>query len=323
MAVWTRESAALSLAAPPEPARRSSTYLADALRRLGRDKIAVLSAAIILVIVLAAILAPLVAPYGYAQADLGGTWAPPSRAHLLGTDAVGRDVLSRLIFGARISMSVAFMTIVIVLLVGVPVGAIAGFVGGRLDAAIMRVIDAMYAFPDLLFVIAFTTFYKALIVAAKKGGVVWLTGFDGATGGTLGILVAVGVTYWLNMARVVRSQTLSIKQREYIDAARCMGATETRLLWRHVLPNCLAPIIVTASLYLPQAIMVEASLGFLGLGVDPPLPSWGVMLAEGLTSMRSAPYLVLAPAAAVAIAMLAFNFLGDSLRDALDPSLRQ
>jgi oligopeptide transport system permease protein len=281
------------------------------------------SLTIILLIVLAAILAPVIAPYGYAQVDLGKTWTGPGPGHVLGTDALGRDVLSRLIYGARVSMSVAFVTIFIIVAVGVPVGAVAGFVGGRVDAIIMRVVDAIYAFPDLLFVIAFTTFYKALVVAFAKSNVTVLANLDSITGGTLGIFAAIGLTYWLTLARVVRGQVLSLKEREFIESARASGVTEWGILWRHVLPNCLAAIIVTASLYLPQAIMVEASLSFLGLGVNPPMASWGVMVAEGLQSMRAAPHLILAPAGAIAISMLAFNFLGDGLRDALDPYMRQ
>lgn len=295
----------------------------DAWHRLLQDGPAVASLAVIGLITALAVFAPVVAPYGYAAADLSQTWAPPSAAHPLGTDALGRDVLSRLIYGARISMSVAFVAILIILGLGVPIGAIAGYRGGRVDAVIMRIVDAMYAFPDLLFVIAFMTFYKALIAALKGGPWAFLAGIDEMTGGTVGIFVALGLTYWLTVARIVRAQILSLKEREFIEAARCVGASGGRILWRHLLPNCIAPVIVAGTLYLPQAIMLEASLSFLGLGVNPPMASWGVMVSEGLQSMRASPHLLISPAAAIALAMLAFNFLGDGLRDALDPYMRQ
>jgi oligopeptide transport system permease protein len=329
MATWIQGSDTASVALQPLASREESvpgpaaSLLADAWRRLRQDKLAMLSLGVVLLMALAAIMAPVITPYGYAQVELGKTWSPPGLGHILGTDALGRDVLSRLIYGARVSMSVAFVTIFIILILGVPVGAVAGFLGGRVDAILMRLVDAIYAFPDLLFVIAFTTFYKALVVASKQGQFVLVADLDRVTGGTLGIFVAIGLTYWLTIARVVRGQVLSLKEREFIEAARSVGAKESHILWHHVLPNCLAAIIVTASLYLPQAIMVEASLSFLGLGVNPPMASWGIMVAEGLTSMRAAPYLILAPAAAIAISMLAFNFLGDGLRDALDPYMRQ
>jgi oligopeptide transport system permease protein len=320
------DTANLVLKAPLPPramaARPTPGLLSDVTRRLLRDRLAVVSLAVIVLVLAAAILAPIIAPYGYADVDLGKTWSPPGPGHLLGTDALGRDVLSRLIYGARVSMSVVLVTLVIILAVGVPVGAVAGFVGGRVDAVIMRLIDAIYAFPDLLFVIAFTTFYKALMLAFKQGNVTLLTNLDDVTGGALGIFVAIGVTYWLTPARVVRGLVLSLKEREFVEAARSLGVTDFRIVSRHILPNCLAVVIVSASLYLPQAIMVEASLSFLGLGVNPPMASWGVMVAEGLTSMRAAPHLILAPAAAIAMSMLAFNFLGDGLRDALDPYMR-
>jgi oligopeptide transport system permease protein len=307
----------------PTLARRPPASLwHDALRRLLADRPATASLAVVALIIALAVLAPLVAPYGYAQENFARTWAPPGADHLLGTDALGRDILSRLIYGARISMSVALVAIVMILGIGVPVGAFAGFRGGRVDAVIMRLVDTLYAFPDLLFVIAFMTFYKALILSLKGGPWAFLTGLDEMTGGTVGIFVALGLTYWLTVARIVRGQVLSLKQSEFVQAARCVGASDRGIIWRHLLPNCLPPVIVAASLYLPQAIMLEASLSFLGLGVTPPMASWGVMVAEGIPSLRSAPHLLVAPAGAIALAMLAFNFLGDGLRDALDPYMR-
>jgi ABC-type dipeptide/oligopeptide/nickel transport system permease subunit len=286
------------------------------------DRVAVVSLLVIGIICGLALLAAQVAPYGYADDDFAHTWAPPSARNLLGTDALGRDILSRLIYGARISMSVALVAVVIIVGLGVPMGALAGYCGGRIDALIMRLVDTLYAFPDLLFVIAFMTFYKAWIGTLASTPLSFLIGLDQMTGGTVGIFVALGLTYWLTVSRIVRAQIISLKEREFIEAARCVGAGGPHILWRQLLPNCLAPVTVAASLYLPQAIMLEASLSFLGLGVTPPMASWGVMVAEGLPSLRSAPHLLLAPAAAIALAMLAFNFLGDALRDALDPYLR-
>ena len=295
----------------------------DAWVRLRRNRAAMVAIAVIVIIVLLAIFADQVAPYHYAEQDMLNTWGTPDRAHLLGTDGLGRDILSRLIYGTRISMSVAFVTVVIILTIGVPLGLMSGYFGGWWDLVIMRFVDVMYAFPDLLLVIIVMTFVKGNLAQSESAWLQPLVFVNETTGGLLGIFIALGLTSWLTVCRLVRGQTLSMKEREFIEAAHSIGAKNSRIIRGHVLPNVLGTIIVAAAFYMPRAIMMEAALSFLGLGVDPPLASWGVMIADGVSAMRSYPHMVIAPALFLAVNLLAFNFLGDGLRDALDPSMRE
>jgi oligopeptide transport system permease protein len=273
----------------------------DALRRLSRNRLALAGAAIVALLSLVALFADLLAPYPYTKTDFGQVAEGPSADHLLGTDQVGRDLLSRLIYGARISMLVGLGAQVIVLLIGVPIGAVSGHFGGRIDVLLTRFIDVMYAFPRLLFVI---------LVMSMLGA------------GLANIFIAIGLTGWVGIARQTRAQVLVLKQRDFVEAARALGVGGGRGLLRHVLPNALTPIVVVVTLGIPEAIFTEAALSFIGVGINPPTPSWGQMVGEGQQYLRSAWHLCVFPSIAIAVTMLAFTFLGDGVRDALDPRLQ-
>lgn len=272
---------------------------------------------------LVAIFAPLLAPHHYAEVNFAAITQPPSADYWLGTDSLGRDILSRLIYGARVSLSVALVAQAIILLIGVPIGLVSGFYGGRLDLVVQRVVDVLYAFPSLLFVIIIMTFVQANLREAQGAFGTLLVQINQATGGLIGVFIALGLIFWLTVSRLVRGEVLRMKTLEYIEAARGLGASDWHIIRRHVLPNILAPIIVATTLGLPSAIMIEAGLSFLGLGVSPPTPSWGLMIAEGVRNIRSYPHIILAPGIALSVTLLAFNFLGDGLRDALDPRMAQ
>jgi oligopeptide transport system permease protein len=290
-----------------------------AWERLRRNPLALLSLTYVVLLLAIAVAAPWVAPYRPDQVDFTAITQPPSAQHWLGTDQLGRDVLSRLIHGTRVSMAVAFVAQAIILMIGVPVGLVSGYVGGRVDLIVQRVVDVLYAFPSLLFVIIVMTFVQANLRTASGpfGGV--LVQMNQATGGLLGVFVALGLIFWLTVARLVRAEVLKVKTHEYIDGARSLGASDFAIVRRHVLPNILPPIIVATTLGLPSAIMIEAGLSFLGLGVAPPTPSWGLMISDAIPSLRGAPHMIVAPGIALSLTLLAFNFLGDALRDALDP----
>jgi oligopeptide transport system permease protein len=226
------------------------------------------------------------------------SYARPSAAHPLGMDQIGRDVLSRLIHGARVSLAVAVFAQVLILIIGLTVGGIAGYFGGRVDNWLMRFTDVFYAFPDLLFVIIITAALGASLT---------------------NIFLAIGLVNWTNLARLVRGQLLTLRERDFISAARSLGAPPPRILVNHLLPNAAGPVIVQLTYGLPQAVFTEAVLSFIGLGVRPPQASWGTMIQQGNEAILSAPHLVLFPSIALALTMMAFNFLGDGLRDALDP----
>ena len=311
------ETADVSPARPRPP--RPSTMFAQAWRRLSRSKVAVASLVFIVLLVLIALFAPWIAPYAYDEVNFVAITQPPSAAYWLGTDSLGRDVLSRLIYGARVSLSVALVAQAIILVIGVPIGLLSGYIGGRFDLVVQRVVDILYAFPSLLFVIIVMTFIQANLQNATGPISSLLARLNGVTGGLLGVFIALGLIFWLTVARLVRGEVLKVKELEYIEAARSLGASHWNILRLHVLPNILAPIIVATTFGLPSAIMIEAGLSFLGLGVAPPTPSWGLMIAEGVRSIRSHPHIILAPGILLSLTLLAFNFLGDGLRDALDP----
>ena len=298
-----------------------------ALTQLRRNPVAMVSLAYLLLLLTAAILAPAIAPYPYAQADFAAITRPPvwiegaDPRYLLGTDQLGRDIVSRLLHGARVSLTVAFVAQGIILLIGVPIGLASGYLGGRFDLIVQRIIDILYAFPSLLFVIVIMTFVQAnLRVASGPLAEVLIAG-NRATGGLLGVFIALGLVFWLTVARLVRAEVMRVKTQEYVEGARSLGAGDRHVILRHVLPNVLPPIIVATTLGLPSAIMIEAGLSFLGLGVAPPTPSWGSMIADAVPSLRAAPHMILAPGIALSLTLLAFNFLGDALRDALDPRM--
>ncbi len=289
----------------------------DALRRLLRSRLATASAVLLLVLI--AIFAPLVAPYDYTAQDYTALTQPPSRAHWLGTDDLGRDILSRLIFGARISLAVGLVVQAVILLIGVPAGLIAAHFGGKIDTAIMRTVDALYSIPSLLFVIVIMTFLRATLANPSSGFTQALATLDSQSGGLIGVFIGIGLINWMPAAQLVRGQAVSLKQKEFVEAARGLGASDGRIMLQHLLPNVVPIIVVTATSGIPQAIIYEAGISFLGLGARPPMPSWGLMIAEAIPNLRSYPYMLVSPAVALSLTVLAFNFLGDGLRDALDP----
>jgi oligopeptide transport system permease protein len=283
--------------APAAPAATSSLYR-DALRRLVRNRLALAGGIVVLLILLVAIFAEALAPLPYTKTNFGRLTEGPSRDYPLGTDQIGRDMLSRMIYGARVSMVVGLGAQVIIVLIGVPIGALAGFVGGRLDTVLTRFVDVMYAFPRLLFVI---------LVMSMLGA------------GLMNIFIAIGLTGWVGIARQTRAQVLALKSKEFVEGARALGAGAGRVLARHVLPNALTPIVVSVTFGIPEAIFTEAALSFIGVGINPPTPSWGQMVGEGQQYLRSSWHLSVVPSIAIAITMLSFTFFGDGVRDALDP----
>jgi oligopeptide transport system permease protein len=303
--------------------QRSEGYWSSAFRRLRANKVAMASALFIIALTLIAIVVPELYRYTYAQQDYSAVTQGPSWAHPMGTDQLGRDVMIRLIFGARISLTVGIVVQTVIMLIGVPAGLIAGYFGGKTDTAIMRTVDVLYAIPSLLFVIIIMTFLRGTF-SGEPGGI-WsgIARLDTRTGGLVGVYIGLGIIGWLTVARIVRANTLSLKQREFTEAARALGAGSGRIMFRHLLPNTLAPIVVAATLGIPLAILAEAGISFLGLGVIPPMPSWGLMISEAIPNMRAHPHMLIFPAVVLSLTVLAFNFLGDGLRDALDPWMKR
>lgn len=275
----------------------------DAMRRLIRNKLALVSLFIILLLAVVAIFAPLIATYDPDQTDFsaGAQYQGMSADHWLGTDGIGRDWYSRLVYGTRTSLMVGILAQLIVLGIGLPVGLLAGYFGGKVDSGLMRLTDLAYAFPDLLFILLITQVLGASVV---------------------NIFVAIGLVAWTDIARIVRGQILSLRESEYVHAADALGASSLRIMGKHLLPNTLGPIIVTITFSIPRAIFVEAALSFIGVGLPLGTPSWGTMVNDGYAAIFGAEILVIAPAVAIGITMLAFTFLGDGLRDALDPRTR-
>ena len=279
---------------------RSSLFL-DALRRLLRDKLAIVGLVIMVVFLLTALLAPVLTPYDPIEQKLIERRKPPSPQHPLGRDDLGRDILSRIIFGTRKSLQVGVLSVTLAILVGALIGAISGYFGGWADTIMMRLMDIMLAFPALLLAIAIVTILGP---------------------GLLNMLYAIAIVSIPAYARIVRASVLGIKAQDYILAARSLGLSPLRILFRHVLPNCLTPLIVQGTLGIGTAILDAAGLSFLGLGAQPPTPEWGAMLGQGRFAVFSAPHIVLFPGIAIMLTVLGFNLLGDGLRDALDPRLR-
>ena len=271
------------------------------LRMCRQNKLAVFSALVILIIILMAVFAPLIAPYGEAEQDLAARLQAPSAAHLFGTDELGRDVFSRVLYGSRLSLIIGIFPTVISMLVGIVLGLIAGYFRGWADYAIMRVADVMLSFPSLLL---------AMVVMYTLGSSV------------LNIFIALSLVSWASVARVVRSQTLSLKESEYVEAARSIGVSNKNIMFRHILPNCIPSLIVLFTLNVPSAILSESALSFLGIGAQPPAASWGLIVNQSKQFLFTQPWLSLAPCIAIMIVVLAFNFLGDGLRDVLDPYLK-
>ncbi len=290
------------MAVAVETARPHRTLWGDAMVRLRRNRLAVAGGSFILLLTLAATFAHFITPYDFARQNLTAILQGPSWSHLLGTDELGRDVLTRLLYGARTSLAVGVFTQAIVIAIGLPIGAFAGYAGGRVDNFLMRFVDVMYAFPDLLLII---------LLRAILGGSIYM------------IFLAIGLVAWVNVSRLVRGQILALKERDFVTAARAMGGLGRYITLRHLLPNSLGPVIVAVTFNVPRAIFAEAALSYIGIGVKPPTPSWGTMIRDGYDVIFAVPHLVVVPALAIGLLMLAFTFLGDGLRDALDPRLRR
>ena len=275
----------------------------DAWRRLRRNRLALAGAVFLVFLTGVALVAFVYTPYPMAGVAVAAPYSGPSAAHWFGADVIGRDVLSRVMVGAQISLTVGVGTQLVVLAIGVPVGLIAGYFGGWIDSIVSFAVNVFYGVPDLL---------VALLLVVLLGH----PGLDK-------IIIAISVTRWMDMTRLVRGQTLALREREFVEAARASGARPIKILFGHILPNALGPVIVQATFGVPAAILFEAFLSFLGLGVPPPQPSWGSMAADGLSAIRIAPHMVIAPSIALSLTLMSFNFLGDGLRDALDPRSRR
>jgi ABC-type dipeptide/oligopeptide/nickel transport system permease subunit len=308
--------------------RKPRSPLYDAWIILLQNKVAIAGGIFLVLLVLVAIFAPFIAPQGIDEQNLADNYKQPSfvdptSPFLLGADRFGRDVLSRVIYGARVSLSVAFVASGVSLSIGLIYGLVSGFFGGSVDNVMMRIVDILYAFPFLIFVILLQVYFKA--VANRGGGgfiVQPLIQLDRQMGGMLFIFIAIGALNWIGMARIARGQVLSYKEKEFIEGARMIGASDMRIIFRHLLPNILGPCIVSETLAIPGYIFTEAFLSFIGLGVNAPTPSWGIMINEGYRAMRSHPHVLWPPAIALVLTTLAFNFLGDGLRDAFDPRMK-
>ena len=281
----------------PAPVRRASLWR-DAWRRLRRNRMAVASLALFALLSFACCCGPWLSPYSFSDQDPAYGARPPTAQHWCGTDSLGRDVLTRILCGGRVSLAVGFLATAVSMLIGVLYGAASAYAGGRVDAFMMRLVDVLYALP-------FTVFVILLMVAFGRD--IRLLFF------------AIGAVSWLTMARIVRGQVLSLRQREYVEAAVCLGLSPLRIVLRHVIPNVLGPVAVYATLTVPAVMLLEAMLSFLGLGVQPPMSSWGVMIQEGAQKMEAYPWLLVFPAACFSVTLFSLNFVGDGLRDALDP----
>ncbi len=279
---------------PPEP---GSSPGRDAWRRLRQNRLAVFGAVVLVIVGLACLAGPWLSPFGYEDQDLALRASAPGLRHWLGTDVLGRDLLVRMLYGGRISLAVGLCASVVALAIGVTYGAVAGYAGGRRDAAMMRAVDILYSLPFTVFVIVLTVAFGRSIIL---------------------LFVAIGAVEWLTMARIVRAQVLAVKRMEFIEAARALGFSRGRILFRHILPNVLGPVIVYTTLTIPAVMLLEAFLSFLGLGVQPPMSSWGVLIRDGAAGMEEYPWLLVFPGVVFSLTLLSLNFLGDGLRDALD-----
>jgi oligopeptide transport system permease protein len=290
-------------AAAAQPINRASrTFWQDAWSKLLRNPIGMIGLVTVLLLTVIAVFGPMLSHASYSDQNLSGTFLPSSAEHPFGTDKLGRDVFIRVLYGARISLGVGFAATIISLLIGVIYGATAGYNGGSVDNVMMRFVDIVSAVPELLYMILLTQIFQP---------------------GLTTILIVISATQWLNMARIVRGEVLTLKEREYVLAARTMGTRPFTIILRHLIPNAMGPILVTLTVGIPQAIFFESFLSFIGLGVSAPMASWGVMASESLSSLRSYPHLLFYPAAAIGITLLAFQFLGQGMRDALDPRVQQ
>jgi oligopeptide transport system permease protein len=270
----------------------------DAWNRLQQNKLAMFGLYVVSFMIIIALITPWVAPYSYFEQDLDMGATPPSPAHWLGTDTLGRDLLTRVMYGSRVSLMVGFLATAVALTIGVLWGTVSGYFGGRVDAFMMRTVDILYALPFTIFIILLMVVFGRNILL---------------------LFMAIGAVEWLTMARIVRGQVLSIRQQEYIDAALTMGLPKRQIMLRHVIPNTLGTIIIYVTLTIPNVILLESFLSFLGLGVQPPQSSWGLLISYGVETMEEYPWLLIFPAVVLSVTLFSLNFLGDGLRDALDP----
>lgn len=290
---------------------KSTSLWRDAWKRLKRNRLAVISAGFIIFVCLVAIFAEKLSPYSFDEQNIDLLLAAPSHAHWLGTDDLGRDLLSRLIYGAQVSMAVGIFTALISLVMGTIYGAVAGWFGGRIDSMMMRVIDILESIPTIVLLILVKIFFDAVNVVS-----------DPKIKAVTGILLALSVFGWIMLARVVRGQILQAKQTLFVESARALGASSISIVSRHIIPNIMGPIIVVMTAQIPANIMFESFLSFIGLGLQPPYSSWGVLANAGWKTIKSYPHLIIAPGLALFLTMLAFNLFGDGLRDALDPKVK-
>ncbi len=270
----------------------------DAFARLKKNKLAILGLVLLVILAILALFAPWIAPYSYEEQNLLLGAQPPSAEHLMGTDVFGRDQFTRILYGSRVSLMVGLVATSVALLIGVLWGTVAGFIGGKCDSLMMRIVDVLYALPFTIFIILLTVVF---------GRSMFL------------LFVAIGAVEWLTMARIVRGQVLSLKQQEFVEAAVAMGLTRWQIIRRHLIPNILGPIIVYTTLTIPSVILLESFLSFLGLGIQPPQSSWGSLISYGVETMEEYPWLLIYPGLFLSVTLFSLNFLGDGLRDALDP----
>lgn len=278
-------------------AEQGTSLWRDAWLRLRRNRLAVFGLIVLTFFVLVAVLTPWIAPYGYEQQNLELGASPPSAAHWLGTDIYGRDLLTLLMYGGRVSLAVGFIATSVALVIGITWGAVAGYAGGKVDAVMMRLVDILYALPFMIFIVLL------MVVFGRN---------------MLLLFLAIGAVEWLTMARIMRSQVQSLRQQEFVEAAISLGLSPATIIRRHLVPNALGPIIVYTTLTIPSVMLLEAFLSFLGLGVQPPQTSWGLLISYGAETMEEYPWLLLYPGLALTLTLFSLNFLGDGLRDALD-----
>ena len=269
-------------------------------KRFSRNRLSVIGAIIVFLLITVSLLAPFISPYDPTAIDVYNVLSPPDKTHLLGTDDLGRDLLSRIIWGSRVSLKVGFVAVGIAIMIGIVIGSVAGFYGGKVDAILMRFVDIMLAFPTFFLILAVIAILEPNIFT---------------------IMAVIGITSWMDVARLVRAEFLTLKERDFVDAARAIGINNTRLIFRHILPNALSPVFVAATFGVGGAILIESGLSFLGLGVQPPDPSWGNILTAGKDNIEIAWWLSLYPGLAILITVLSYNLVGEGLRDALDPRL--
>lgn len=312
----------------------STTFFKDGMRRLSKNPLAMGSIIVLILILLVIIFAPMIVPYGYAQIVKGASNLGPFQysdkelasiangesvfPHIFGTDSLGRDYFIRVVFGTRVSLGVGLFASLLVLIIGMLYGSISGYLGGKADLIMMRIVDIIYSLPDMLLIILLSVVLRDTLGTAIEGTVLAKLGTN-----MLSLFIVFGLLYWVSMARLIRGQILTIKQNEYVLAAQCIGTSTPRIIRRHILPNCLSVIIITTALQIPSAIFTESYLSFLGLGVSVPMPSLGSLANDARSGLQSYPLKLIFPAVTICLIVLALNLLGDGLRDAFDPKLKR